>query len=230
MVRNVPVIAIDGPSGSGKGTIARLVAAWLGWHYLDSGALYRVLALAVRRAGVGLDDAESVAGVAQAMDLDFLEERGELRVMLEGHDVTEELRTESAGEAASQVARLGPVRKALLDRQRDFARPPGLVADGRDMGSTVFPESRCKVFLTASAEERTRRRHKQLRDKGINVSLPALAQEIAGRDERDSKRSASPARAAEDAYILDSTSLSEEEVFERVKELVKASGILPQFH
>lgn len=223
----VPVVAIDGPSGSGKGTIARSVAAWLGWHYLDSGALYRVVALAAQREGIPLDDATRLADLAAHLDARFEEGGGSHRIWLGGADVTDLLRAEGAGEAASRIARLAPVRAALLGRQRSFARPPGLVADGRDMGTVVFPGARFKLFLTASAEERARRRHKQLRDKGINVSLPALAKEIAERDERDTNRTASPARPASEAIVLDSTDIGIAEVLDQVKRWLIERGIRP---
>src|SRR5690606_15065777 len=180
-VPGVPIVTIDGPSGAGKGTIARAVARRLGWHLLDSGALYRVVALAALRAGVPLDDEASVARLAETLDVRFADEDGRERVVLGGEEVTAELRTERCGEAASKVAALPAVRRALLARQRGFIAPPGLVADGRDMGTGVFPEAALKVFLTASAEERAARRHKQLIDKGIDVSLRDLSREIAQR-------------------------------------------------
>ena len=204
-----PVIAIDGPSGSGKGTIARNVAAALGWHLLDSGALYRLLALAATHRGVSLDDAGALAELALNLDVRFeADAAGEALVWLDGKPVRDELRTEEAGRGASRVAALQPVRDALLALQRSFRKPPGLVADGRDMGTHVFPEAALKVYLTASAEERARRRHKQLNDKGIDVSLAALSRDIEDRDRRDSERSVAPLRPAEDARILDSSGQS----------------------
>jgi cytidylate kinase len=221
----VPVIAIDGPSGSGKGTIARAVANRLGWHLLDSGALYRLTALASRAAGVDLMDAARVAEVATRMDARFASTAaGEELVQLDGRDVTQELRSEDAGRAASVVAQHAPVRAALIGRQRAFAQPPGLVADGRDMGTVIFPASGLKLFLTADAEERARRRHKQLKDKGIDASLAALFSEIAERDKRDTTRAVAPLKAAEDAVVLDSTRLSIDEVVTAVLQLAKARG------
>ena len=206
MSRLVPVIAIDGPSGSGKGTIARQVASSLGWHLLDSGALYRLLALAAGRHGIALDNAKEVAELAARLDVRFDSDASSGdSVWLDGEPVSSELRTEEAGKGASTVAALQPVREALLGLQRGFRKPPGLVADGRDMGTHVFPDAALKVFLTASAEERARRRHKQLNDKGIDVSLAALSRDIEDRDRRDSERSVAPLRPAEDARILDSS-------------------------
>jgi len=208
-MKTVPVIAIDGPSGSGKGTIAREVAATLGWHLLDSGALYRLLALAASRRGISLDDAEALAGLAVDLDVRFgVDAGGDELIWLDGDPVSSELRTEEAGKGASTVAALQPVRDALLTLQRSFRDAPGLVADGRDMGTHVFPDAGLKVFLTASAEERALRRHKQLNDKGIDVSLAALSRDIEDRDRRDSERSVAPLRPAEDARILDSSGKS----------------------
>lgn len=204
-----PVLTIDGPSGSGKGTIARRVAAALGWRLLDSGALYRLVALAAARAGVVLDEADAVADLAAGLKAWFASAAdGSERIELDGEDVTAVVRSEDCGARASIVAALPAVREALLERQRAFRRPPGLVADGRDMGTRVFPDAGLKVFLTASAEERARRRHKQLKDKGIDVSLAALSRAIGDRDRRDVGRRAAPLKAANDARVLDSSGLS----------------------
>ncbi len=213
----VPVIAIDGPSGSGKGTIARRVAEKLGWRLLDSGALYRLVALAAERRQVDLDDEAAVAGVARDLNVWFASAAdGSERIELDGEDVTRQIRSENAGANASRVAALSAVREALLVRQRAFRKPPGLVADGRDMGTEVFPNATLKVFLTASAEERARRRHKQLKDKGIDVSLAALSRDIEDRDRRDSERRVAPLRPADDARRLDSSGLSIEAVAQTV--------------
>jgi cytidylate kinase len=221
---DVPVITIDGPSGSGKGTISRAVAKELGWALLDSGALYRLVALAGHRAGVRLDDAARLAHLAQQFDIRFgSSDTGDEVVWLGGQDVTRELRTESAGNDASKVAALPAVRAALLDRQRRFAVAPGLVADGRDMGTVVFPQARVKIFLTASPDERALRRHKQLKEKGVAATLAALSLEIAERDRRDSTRSVAPLVASADAVLLDTTGMSVGVVVERVLALVRGA-------
>lgn len=208
-----PVVAIDGPSGSGKGTVSRRLAATLGWHLLDSGALYRLVALAGTRRGLATDDVPAHAALARTMNVRFgSAEDGSERVVLEGADVTEAIRDEQVSQGASRVAAWPAVREALLERQRAFLRPPGLIADGRDMGTVVFPEAPLKVYLTASSEERARRRYKQLKEKGSAVSLAALSREIAERDQRDSTRAIAPLRPAPDALLLDSTDRSIEEV------------------
>ena len=214
----VPVIAIDGPSASGKGTVARNVATALGFHFLDSGALYRLVALAAMDAGLDLDDVQAVATVALELDVRF---DGET-VCLAGRDVTLQIRDERVSAAASRVAAAGPVREALLARQRAFREPPGLVADGRDMGSVVFPDATLKIFLTADAAERARRRYKQLMEKGLSASMGALLQEIRDRDARDSSRAAAPLQKCSDAILLDTTGMSVEEAVARVLTLYKA--------
>ena len=218
----LPVIAIDGPSGSGKGTIARRVARHLGWHLLDSGALYRLVALAGMQSGLSGTDVAGHARLAAALDVQFgIDEQGEEQVVLAGSDVTRELRAEASGEAASRVAAWPEVRSALLGRQRAFARLPGLVADGRDMGSIVFQDAGLKIFLTASPEERALRRYKQLKQKGLSGSLAGLSAEIAERDRRDTTRAVAPLIAVPDAIIVDSTALSIEEVVGRVIQLAR---------
>ena len=215
-----PVVTIDGPSGSGKGTISRAVARHAAWHLLDSGALYRLVALAGAVAGAPPDDAARHAALARAMRVEFgWGSGGEERVRLDGRDVSQEIRSETAGAGASRVAAWREVREALLERQRAFAQPPGLVADGRDMGTVVFPRADLKVFLTATPEERALRRYKQLKDKGSDVSLPALSREIAERDLRDQTRQVAPLRPAADAVQIDSTGLDIDAVVARVLEL-----------
>jgi CMP/dCMP kinase len=216
---HTPIVTIDGPSGSGKGTISRAVARHLGWHLLDSGALYRLVALAGGRAGLAAEDQEGHAALAGTMDVVFgSDASGEELVTLAGEDVTAAIRSETAGQGASRVAAWPVVRRALLERQRAFAAPPGLVADGRDMGTVVFPAADLKIFLTASPEERALRRYKQLKDKGSGVSLPALSREITERDLRDSTRAVAPLKPADDARVIDSTGLSIEAVVARVLE------------
>jgi len=211
------IVTIDGPSGSGKGTISRAVAVRAGWHLLDSGALYRLVALAGLRAGLPTGDVAGHARLAASLDAEFNAAPGDTeRVTLGGTDVTAQIRSEEAGQGASRVASWPEVRQALLERQRAFARPPGLVADGRDMGTVVFPQAPLKVFLTASLEERALRRYKQLKDKGSDVSLAALSREITERDLRDSTRAVAPLKPAPDAEVIDSTGLSIEQVVERV--------------
>lgn len=219
--KSVPVLTIDGPGGSGKGTICALVAQKLGWHLLDSGALYRLVALGAQQNGIDFSNHPAMADYALSLPVDFrlLPGSSEVRTFLDGADVGDSIRTEAAGNAASVVAAIATVREALLQRQRDFRQPPGLVADGRDMGTTVFPDAGLKIFLTASAEERAQRRYKQLIEKGISVNLRDLLTEINERDERDMQRSVSPLRPADDAVLLDTSSMTIQQVFEQVLQL-----------
>jgi cytidylate kinase len=215
-------MTIDGPSGSGKGTVSRAAARALGWGLLDSGALYRLVALAGRKQDLGLDDGPGLARLAAQLDLKFgSDSAGDEVVWLDGKDVTSAIRTEEAGNDASKVAALPQVRAALLERQRRFAVPPGLVADGRDMGTVVFPEAEVKIFLTASAAERAARRYKQLKEKGVAATLAALSLEIAERDKRDMQRAASPLVASTDAVVLDTTGMSVEAVVDRILEVAR---------
>ncbi len=209
---NVPIITIDGPTASGKGTIAQSVARALGWSYLDSGALYRLCALQAMRDGVDLDDESGLAALARRLAVRFVEDRIELA----GHDVTEVVRDEAVGNAASRVAAWPAVREALLASQRAFRIPPGLVADGRDMGTVVFPDAALKIYLTASAESRAERRHKQLIEKGFSATLPDLLRDLQQRDARDAHRAVAPLRPAEDAIVIDSTHLDIDATVERV--------------
>ena len=218
MITPAPVITIDGPSGSGKGTVAGRLAKALGWNLLDSGALYRLLALAASNHSVKLDNEATLAKMAAHLDVQFVgaTDGHPARIILEGQDVSNDIRTETVAAGASQVAALAAVREALLQRQRAFQEFPGLVADGRDMGTVVFADAPLKVFLTASAEERARRRFLQLKAKGDDVSLPRLLEEIRARDERDTQRAIAPLKPAADAIQLDSTELSVEQVLERI--------------
>jgi cytidylate kinase len=204
---SVPVLAIDGPSGSGKGTIARAVADRLGWHLLDSGAIYRAIGYAAGARDLDLADAEAIAHCAATTKIEFRDpgRGGDTRVLIDGIDATDAIRTETAGAAASAIAAIPAVRKALVDKQLAFRAPPGLVADGRDMGTVIFPDARFKVFLTASPAERAQRRHKQLKAKGLDVTLASLLHEIELRDARDASRTVAPLRPAADAVVIDST-------------------------
>ena len=224
-VTAVHVVTIDGPSGSGKGTIAALLARELGWAFLDSGALYRLTALAALNQGVDFADTAALAVVATTLDVQFLPAEDGLVILLAGERVGDSLRTEEVGAMASRVAALPAVRAALLQRQRDFARHPGLVADGRDMGTVVFPDATVKVFLTASAEERAKRRFEQLHRKGINASFDRLLADIQARDERDSQRTVAPLKPADDAIILDSTQMTIQEVFTAVMVQMRLKGL-----
>ncbi len=218
-----PVLTIDGPSGSGKGTISRRVADTLGWRMLDSGALYRAVGYAAGMAGLDLSDAEAVTRCAESTRIRFkpAEDGGDTRVIVNGHDATDELRTETCGAAASAVAVFPSVREALLDKQRSFRHRPGLVADGRDMGTVIFPDAEHKVFLTASAAERAKRRYKQLKDKGLAVTLASLLREIEARDQRDAAREVAPLRPAEGAVVIDTTGMPIEVVVEQVLSLIE---------
>ncbi len=217
----IPVLTIDGPSGSGKGTISRIVAGRLGWHYLDSGALYRAVGIAAGWSDIDLSDASALVRCAFDTEIRFRDDaNGEPRVIVNGLDATDELRTETAGAAASAIAAIPEVRAALKDRQRAFRQPPGLVADGRDMGTVIFPDARYKVFLTASAEERAERRYKQLKEKGVSVTLAGLLREILARDARDGSRAVAPLRPAEDAERIDTTGQPIEAVVGQVLSLV----------
>lgn len=210
----IPVVTIDGPSGSGKGTAAQILAGRLGWHYLDSGALYRVVGLTAHRRGVDLQSEPALCRLAEKIRIDFVPQPDgtPARVTVDGEDVSRDLRTETTGELASRVAALPDVRASLLQKQRDFRGIPGLVTDGRDMGTTVFPDAILKVFLVASAEVRAERRYKQLKEKGFDANLSSILGEIRHRDRRDTERSVSPLKPADDAWILDGSTLSIEEV------------------
>jgi cytidylate kinase len=217
---NLPmVIAIDGPAASGKGTIAEAVAKALGYHYLDSGSLYRLVALKALRSGTTFEDGPALARLAQALDVRF----GDGALLLDGVDATAAIREEAVSAGASRIAVHGAVRQALIDRQRAFRRPPGLVADGRDMGTVVFPDARIKAFVTATAEERARRRHKQLIAKGISITMDSLLRDIRERDARDAGRAVAPLEPASDAVLLDTTNLTIDEAVDRVLELYRAA-------
>ncbi len=223
MTAAVPVITVDGPSGTGKGTLCSYLAKWLKWHFLDSGALYRVLALAAERHKIALDDAKALADLARGLEVSFNHRASteQVAVILEGTEVSQLVRLETTGNAASRLATLPEVRKALLARQQVFRQVPGLVADGRDMGTVVFPDASLKIYLTASSDERAQRRHKQLKGKGFDVNLARLSAEISERDIRDSQRTVSPLRPADDAVVIDTTHLSIEDVIDHVAALVR---------
>ncbi|MFT5140332.1 MAG: cytidylate kinase [Rhodothermales bacterium] len=217
----VPVIAIDGPVGSGKGTISTSLAARLGWHFMDSGALYRLVAIAAIDSSVDSQDFPALASIAENLDFEFRRVGEETIALLSGKDVSYRLRTEVISAMASKVAAVKVVRAAMIDRQRAFAQPPGLVADGRDMGTIIFPDAKLKIFLTASVKIRARRRYKQLKDKGESVTLPRLFREIELRDERDMTREIAPLKPAKDAVIIDSTEFSIDQVLDKIYEIAK---------
>lgn len=217
----IPVVTIDGPSGAGKGTIAQLLAGELGFHILDSGSLYRLTALASLNDQIALEDEDAMRQVAAQLDVVFKPTDDGLQILLRGEDVSEAIRAEEIGMRASRVAAISSVRDALLQRQRDFMEAPGLVADGRDMGTTVFPDAPLKVFMTASAEERAERRYKQLKAKGINANIAALVADLKARDEQDANRAVSPLKPANDAILLDTTEMSIQQVTEKLLELAR---------
>lgn len=219
----VPVLTIDGPSGSGKGTVSRLVAERLGWRLLDSGALYRAVGYAAGMSGLDLSDTEAVTRCAQSTKIRFQAspDGHDTRVLVNGHDATDELRTETAGAAASAIASIPSVRQALVDLQLGFRKAPGLVADGRDMGTVIFPDAAYKVFLTASAAERAKRRYKQLKEKGLSVTLSGLQSEIEARDARDASRTVAPLKPAADAVLVDTTGMPIDEVVAKVFAVVQ---------
>lgn len=221
MPHMAPVMTVDGPSGAGKGTLCQLLAEQLDWQLLDSGAIYRVLALAALHHDVELESEAALVPLAANLDVQFPVENGQMKVVLEGEDVSRTIRTETVGNAASKVAAFPRVREALLRRQRAFRQAPGLIADGRDMGTVVFPEAEIKIFLDASAEERAQRRYKQLQDKGFDVNFERLLTEIRERDDRDRNRAVAPLKAAEDALVVDSTALTIDEVLATVLSYAK---------
>jgi len=225
-MKTVPIITIDGPSGSGKGTLCKLLADRLNYHLLDSGALYRLVGLAAEHHGVSTENELAVADIAACLDVQFKARGDGVQVVLEGEDVSQAIRTEACGMNASKVASLTLVRKALKGRQRAFAELPGLVADGRDMGTVIFPEAQVKVFLTASAQERADRRHKQLKSKGLSASLSGILTDIQKRDERDENRSVAPLKPSDDALVIDCTHMSILDVEQKILTYIHSKGVL----
>jgi cytidylate kinase len=219
------VITVDGPGGSGKGTVAMRLAQDLNWHFLDSGALYRLVAVAAMDRGIDAGDAERLGRLARALDVSFGVSDDGMVILLDGNYITGRLRSEGVSAFSSKIAVIPEVRAALTQRQRAFRRLPGLVADGRDMGTVIFPDARLKIFLTASAETRAKRRYKQLKEKGENVNLSRLLRDIRERDERDRSRSVSPLKPADDAHVIDSTELSINQVLQKIHKLIKESSI-----
>ncbi len=222
MAESVPVLTIDGPSGAGKGTVSKLLAKRLGWHFLDSGAIYRALAWAVLSRGVSLVDEEAVSRVAMEMTLEFICNES-VQVLVDGKDVTDELQTEECGRAASTIAAYPKVRQALLEKQRQFLRPPGLIADGRDMGTVVFPDAPYKVFLTASPKVRAERRYRQLKEQGFDVNLDQIINDLEERDRRDRERKEAPLKPAQDAVVIDSSGLTAQQVVDKILALLQKS-------
>lgn len=217
----IPVITIDGPGGAGKGTISQMLAQHLGWHFLDSGAIYRLCGLACLQAQINLEDESAVLAIANALDIRFVIHEGHLQTWLGQEEVSDKLRTETTASAASKIAVMGSVRDALLARQQAFAQMPGLIADGRDMGTVVFPAAPLKIYLTASAEERAKRRAKQLQEQGRDVNIARILADISERDARDMQRTVAPLKPADGAVIIDSSDLSAAEVFEQVLALLQ---------
>lgn len=220
-IQNIPIITLDGPSGTGKGTLCHMLAKHLGWHFLDSGALYRVLALGAIKRDIELDNIDSLLNIVDTLNISFIANDDlEVKTILDGEDVTEELRFEQTGQNASKIAALPTIRAALLDKQRAFAKLPGLVTDGRDMGTVVFPNAILKIYLYATSEERAKRRYLQLQAKGINVSLERVANELAERDFRDTERQYAPLKPALDAVLVDTTGLTIAQVFANILQLL----------